>query len=115
MRWRSTGRHIRVRAALTKFNQYLAHPQGLTVKSIRNLTGHTIHPYSIHGTKAVPIVRSSNQTKMEEGDYFAIETFGSTGRGEVHDDVSEVPKTVKQFWLRVVSYIRANAHTTRGS
>lgn len=23
---------------------------------------------------------------MEEGDYFAIETFGSTGRGEVHDE-----------------------------
>ncbi|KAK5992238.1 Methionine aminopeptidase 2-1 [Cladobotryum mycophilum] len=56
------------------------------VKSIRNLTGHTILPYSIHGTKAVPIVKSNDQTKMEEGDVFAIETFGSTGNGHVRDE-----------------------------
>ncbi|KAJ4154966.1 hypothetical protein LMH87_000236 [Akanthomyces muscarius] len=56
------------------------------VKSIRNLTGHNILPYSIHGTKSVPIVKSNDQTKMEEGDVFAIETFGSTGNGYVRDD-----------------------------
>lgn len=55
------------------------------VKSIRNLSGHTILPYSIHGTKSVPIVKSNDQTKMEEGDVFAIETFGSTGNGYVVD------------------------------
>ncbi|QUC16155.1 uncharacterized protein UV8b_00396 [Ustilaginoidea virens] len=57
------------------------------VRSIRNLTGHNILPYSIHGTKAVPIVKSNDQTKMEEGDVFAIETFGSTGNGYVRDDM----------------------------
>ncbi|KAF7549592.1 hypothetical protein G7046_g8294 [Stylonectria norvegica] len=57
------------------------------IKSIRNLTGHNILPYSIHGTKAVPIVKSNDQTKMEEGDVFAIETFGSTGNGYVRDDM----------------------------
>ncbi|KAI1778604.1 methionine aminopeptidase 2-like protein [Hypoxylon cercidicola] len=56
------------------------------IKSIRNLTGHTILPYSIHGTKSVPIVKSADTTKMEEGDVFAIETFGSTGNGYVHDE-----------------------------
>lgn len=56
------------------------------VKSIRNLTGHNILPYSIHGTKSVPIVKSNDQTKMEEGDVFAIETFGSTGNGYVRDE-----------------------------
>lgn len=55
------------------------------IKSIRNLTGHTILPYNIHGGKSVPIVKSSDTTKMEEGDVFAIETFGSTGNGYVHD------------------------------
>ncbi|KAI8633576.1 peptidase M24, structural domain-containing protein [Xylariaceae sp. FL1651] len=55
------------------------------IKAIRNLTGHTILPYSIHGTKSVPIVKSADTTKMEEGDVFAIETFGSTGNGYVHD------------------------------
>ncbi|KAF4552739.1 Methionine aminopeptidase-like protein 1 [Elsinoe fawcettii] len=55
------------------------------IKSIRNLTGHTILPYSIHGSKAVPIVKTNDMTKMEEGDVFAIETFGSTGNGYCHD------------------------------
>ncbi|KAK3996738.1 MetAP 2 [Cladorrhinum sp. PSN332] len=60
--------------------------QTYPVKSIRNLNGHTILPYSIHGTKSVPIVKSNDQTKMEEGDVFAIETFGSTGNGYVHEE-----------------------------
>jgi len=55
------------------------------VKCIENLNGHSIHPYRIHGDKSVPIVKTNDQTKMEEGEYFAIETFGSTGRGRVHE------------------------------
>lgn len=60
----------------------------LAVKSIRNLTGHSIHPYIIHGGKSVPIVAPREDddeadVKMEEGEYFAIETFGSTGEGYV--------------------------------
>lgn len=56
------------------------------IKSIRNLNGHTINHYSIHGSKSVPIVKSNDNTKMEEGDVFAIETFGSTGNGVVHEE-----------------------------
>ncbi|CBH15081.1 metallo-peptidase, Clan MG, Family M24 [Trypanosoma brucei gambiense DAL972] len=57
------------------------------VKSIRNLSGHTIAPYVIHGGKSVPIVRGGEATRMEEGELFAIETFGSTGRGFVQEDM----------------------------
>jgi len=57
------------------------------VKSIKNLHGHTIGPYQIHGGKSVPIVRTADNTKMEEGEFYAIETFGSTGKGVVHDDL----------------------------
>lgn len=57
------------------------------VKSIRNLTGHNIGRWQIHGGKSVPIVKGGDQTKMEEGEVFAIETFGSTGKGYVRDDV----------------------------
>ncbi|KAG8762169.1 Methionine aminopeptidase 2 [Ceratobasidium sp. 423] len=53
------------------------------VKSIENLSGHSIDKYRIHGGKSVPIVKTADQTKMEEGELFAIETFGSTGRGRV--------------------------------
>jgi methionyl aminopeptidase len=57
------------------------------IKPIRNLTGHNIGRWTIHGGKSVPIVKGGDQTKMEEGEVFAVETFGSTGRGYVHDDV----------------------------
>lgn len=53
------------------------------IRAIRNLNGHNIAPYQIHGGKSVPIVASQDNTKMEEGEVFAIETFGSTGRGLV--------------------------------
>lgn len=56
------------------------------IKSIRNLNGHSIAPWRIHAGKSVPIVKSNDNTKMEEGEFFAIETFGSTGRGEVTED-----------------------------
>lgn len=57
------------------------------VKCIRNLNGHNIDQHIIHGGKSVPIVKGGDQTKMEEGEVFAIETFGSTGKGYVRDDV----------------------------
>jgi len=57
------------------------------VKAIRNITGHDILRYHIHGGKQVPFVKNNNRDKMEEGEVFAIETFGSTGKGFVRDDV----------------------------
>jgi methionyl aminopeptidase len=60
------------------------------VKCIRNLNGHNIGQWQIHYGKSVPIVKSNDTTKMEEGEVFAIETFGSTGNGYVRDDVSKL-------------------------
>lgn len=57
------------------------------IKCIRNLNGHSIGPYKIHYGKTVPIVKNDDHTKMEEGDLYAIETFGSTGKGLVRDDL----------------------------
>ena len=56
---------------------------------VRNLMGHSLGAYTIHSGKSVPICKgySDQTTKMEEGDLFAIETFGSTGHGLVHDDM----------------------------
>lgn len=59
----------------------------IPIKSIQNLNGHSIAPYVIHGGKSVPIVRGREMTKMEEGEYYAIETFGSTGKGYVNEDM----------------------------
>lgn len=57
------------------------------VKSIRNLNGHSISPYRIHAGKTVPIVKGGETTRMEEDEFYAIETFGSTGRGLIHEDM----------------------------
>lgn len=58
------------------------------VKPVRNLCGHDIKHYRIHGSKAIPFIKNSDNTKMEQGDIFAIETFGTTGRGYTRDGVS---------------------------
>ncbi|KAL8941038.1 MAG: hypothetical protein Q9216_002485 [Gyalolechia sp. 2 TL-2023] len=57
------------------------------VKAIRNITGHNILRYKIHGDKQVPFVKTQTNQHMEEGDVFAIETFGSTGKAYARDDV----------------------------
>ena len=57
------------------------------VKAIRNLCGHSMRRFQIHAGKSVPIVKCNDQNKMEEGEQYAIETFGSTGKGYVHEDV----------------------------
>lgn len=59
----------------------------IPVKAVRNITGHDILRYHIHGNKQVPFVKNNNRGKMEEGEVFAIETFGSTGKGYMDDDV----------------------------
>jgi len=57
------------------------------VKCIRNLCGHSMNRYQIHAGKSVPIVKNGDNTKMVEGEQYAIETFGSTGKGWVNADV----------------------------
>jgi len=58
------------------------------VQCIENLNGHNIGPYRIHHTKTVPIVKRDYKvnTRMEEMEFFAIETFGSiNGEGYVDE------------------------------
>lgn len=66
------------------------------VLSVRNLCGHTIERYKVHAGKSVPIVKGGPATKMEEGEIYAIETFGSTGKGVVHEDM-ECSHYMKNF------------------
>lgn len=59
----------------------------IPVKAVRNITGHNILRYKIHGDKQVPFIKTATTQRMEEGDIFAIETFGSTGKAYLRDDV----------------------------
>lgn len=63
------------------------HGKTIPVRAVRGITGHNILRYHIHGDKQVPFVKTQTNQRMEEGDVFAIETFGSTGRGYIRDDV----------------------------
>ena len=40
----------------------------------------------IHSGKNVPIVKTVNGDRMKPGEFFAVETFGTTGKGYVVDD-----------------------------
>ncbi|WVZ91858.1 hypothetical protein U9M48_037977 [Paspalum notatum var. saurae] len=84
------------------------------VKSIRNLNGHSIEPYRIHAGKYVPIVKGGEQTKMEEGEFYAIETFGSTGRGIVREDL-ECSHYMKNFDVGYVPLRLAKAKQLLGT
>lgn len=79
-----------------KCKNFINNPDFSQVKSIRNLNGHSISPYRIHAGKTVPIVRGGEAIRMEENEFYAIETFGSTGRGVVHDDM-ECSHYMKSF------------------
>ena len=59
----------------------------IPIKAVRSLNGHNILRYKIHGDKQVPFVKTKTSQRMEEGDVFAIETFGTTGRAYLRDDV----------------------------
>lgn len=67
------------------------------VKCCENLCGHSIGRYNIHAGKSVPIVKREDNTKMEEGEQFAIETFGTTGAGYVLEDDSDVSHYMMKF------------------
>ena len=60
----------------------------LAIKPCKNLNGHSIEPYRIHGGQSVPIVKKSDfaEEKMIEGACYAIETFATTGKGYVVED-----------------------------
>ena len=72
-------------------NSYEVEIKGKThkIKAIKDLCGHTMERFKIHGGKSVPLYRDdSSETsniKMEEGELYAIETFATTGSGNTHE------------------------------
>lgn len=76
------------------------------VRPIRNLNGHSIGQYRIHAGKTVPIVKGGDQTRMEENEVYAIETFGSTGKGYVHDDMDCSHYMIEYNRVNETPYVR---------
>ena len=61
-----------------------------TIKSagfspVRQLSGHQLKEYELHSEKQVPCVSGKAEVLIEEGEVYAVETFASTGSGNVSD------------------------------
>lgn len=61
------------------------------IYAITNLGGHTIEPYKIHSGKLLLCgLHSKTNSRMEEGEVWAIETFASTGGRNVVNSSDEI-------------------------
>jgi len=58
--------------------------KGFKYNPIKELGGHQVERWKVHGKKQVPELGSQGGDIIEEGDVLAIEIFASTGRGSVH-------------------------------
>ncbi len=59
--------------------------KGFNYNPIKELGGHQVERWTVHGSKSLPELGSQGGDKMEEGDVFAVEIFASTGEGSVHN------------------------------
>jgi methionyl aminopeptidase len=59
--------------------------RGYGYRPIRDLSGHQLEEYVLHGPKSLPNIAVPHGVVLEEGEAYALETFASTGTGSVHD------------------------------
>ncbi|MFX1374998.1 MAG: type II methionyl aminopeptidase [Promethearchaeota archaeon] len=59
--------------------------KGFKYNPIKELGGHQIERWTVHGKKQLPELGSQGGDIMEEGEVFSIEIFASTGEGSVHN------------------------------
>jgi len=59
--------------------------KSLGFKPIRNLSGHMLKQYALHGEKSVPNVAVDSRASMEAYEVYAIEPFVTNGLGAVVD------------------------------
>ena len=62
--------------------------KGFKFNPIKELGGHQIERWTVHGKKRLPELGTQGGDIMEEGEVFAIEIFASTGEGTVHNTKS---------------------------
>eukprot|EP00923_Selenidium_pygospionis_P014121 GHVN01024316.1.p1 GENE.GHVN01024316.1~~GHVN01024316.1.p1 ORF type:complete len:464 (-),score=96.62 GHVN01024316.1:330-1721(-) len=74
-----------IQEAIESYEHVESNGTAIPIHPIRNLNGHSIDLYRVHGGKSVPIIKTNDNTRMEEGEFYAIETFASTGKGVVQE------------------------------
>uniref|UniRef100_A0A7S0DS25 Methionine aminopeptidase 2 n=1 Tax=Amorphochlora amoebiformis TaxID=1561963 RepID=A0A7S0DS25_9EUKA len=96
------------------------------IRVISDLGGHSMKRYDIHAGKSVPCVACNDDTRMEAGEVYAIETFASTGTGVVEErgncshymwnskcDLTKLKQRLlkKPSAFRLAQHIRSRYHT----
>jgi methionyl aminopeptidase len=59
--------------------------KGYGYRPIRDLSGHQLDEYLLHGAKSLPNIAVPHGSILEEGEAYALETFATTGTGSVHE------------------------------
>ena len=59
--------------------------KGFDYIPIKELGGHQVERWLVHGTKKLPNLGSQGGSEIELGEVYAIEVFASTGEGSVHN------------------------------
>ncbi|MFX1287223.1 MAG: type II methionyl aminopeptidase [Promethearchaeota archaeon] len=75
--------------------------KGFKYNPIKELGGHQIERWIVHGKKQLPELASQGGDIMEEGEVFAIEIFASTGKGSVHSTNASYIYELNPFTGRV--------------
>lgn len=95
---------------------------------VNNLCGHEINKYQIHGNKVIPnIYLPKYNERIKEDEFYAVETFATTGKGETYEDKKncshyminykefDITNTVyeEDFYNKIVQYYNTLAFTDR--
>ncbi len=59
--------------------------RGYGYRPVRDLSGHQLDEYLLHGSKNLPNIAVPHGVILEEGEAYALETFATTGTGSVHE------------------------------
>ncbi|MEX2757365.1 MAG: type II methionyl aminopeptidase [Candidatus Sigynarchaeota archaeon] len=87
---------------------------------IKDLSGHTLERWMVHGSKQIPLIPQPTGQTIEEGDVFAVETFSSTGEGQAHPlqigniyqlALRHIPKIRNQAAKQLIGFIAKNYKT----
>lgn len=60
--------------------------EGYGFTTVKDLSGHLLLPYRVHGHKSIPNVSGRKGQLILQDEAYAIETFATTGAGESHQD-----------------------------
>ena len=83
---RETIKIVRPGVTLTELGEsQMNQAQKLGFTTIRNLCGHTIEQYKVHGGISIPTFANNDKRQIQEGMQIAIEPFITPGQGLVRD------------------------------